>query len=59
MSAAARLELAKLCQAAENKLVGVAMRDFRSSCLIVRQESSSVIDIDCRTMTVENQANDR
>jgi galactokinase len=50
---AERLEFAKLCQAAENKFVGV-------QCGILDQVSSlfgkasSVIDIDCRTLTVEN-----
>jgi galactokinase len=48
-----RLEFAKVCQAAENQFVGV-------KCGILDQISSlfgkawSVIDIDCRSLTVEN-----
>ena len=50
---AERLEFAKLCQAAENQFVGV-------KCGILDQVASlfgkdaSVIDIDCRTLTVDN-----
>jgi len=53
VSAAERLEIAKVCQAAENKFVGV-------NCGILDQisslfgKASSVIDIDCRSLTVEN-----
>jgi len=48
-----RLEIAKLCQAAENQFVGV-------QCGILDQISSlfgkawSVIDIDCRSLTIEH-----
>ncbi|MFO1475785.1 MAG: galactokinase [Verrucomicrobiota bacterium] len=50
---AERLEIAKICRAAENEFVGV-------NCGILDQVSSlygksaSVIDIDCRSLTVEN-----
>jgi galactokinase len=53
IGAAERLELAKLCRAAENEFVGV-------KCGILDQVSSlfgkawSVIDIDCRSLAVEN-----
>jgi len=53
LTPAERLEFAKICQAAENKFVGV-------QCGILDQVSSlfgkdaSVIDIDCRTLTVDN-----
>jgi galactokinase len=50
---AERLEFAKVCQAAENQFVGV-------KCGILDQisslfgKASSVVDIDCRSLTVEN-----
>ena len=53
LTPAERLEFAKLCQAAENQFVGV-------QCGILDQVASlfgkawSVIDIDCRTLTIEN-----
>ncbi|MFO1487092.1 MAG: galactokinase family protein [Verrucomicrobiota bacterium] len=53
LTPAERLETAKVCQAAENQFVGV-------KCGILDQVSSlfgkdaSVIDIDCRSLTVEN-----
>ena len=53
LAAAERLELAKVCRAAENEFVGV-------KCGILDQISSlygkawSVIDIDCRALTVEH-----
>lgn len=53
VGSAERLEFAKICQAAENQFVGV-------KCGILDQisslfgKASCVIDIDCRSLTVEN-----